>query len=316
MSFASSVKEEIVSHNFIKEQAIMLLSGFIKYNGELIYTSTGTMLRLTSRSNKVIRVILKLLKQFYFGNIEISIIQTQLLKKDKVYQLLLTDNVKSFLRDNNIFDTNKNDKIIEISLNQDFDNSLVRAYISGVFIAVGSVNNPETTNYHIEFQFKEIESANYICSIINKFDFGFKVIAKKSKYICYAKKSLVVSDFLKFIDAPQSVLSFETTRIARDFNNSVNRIMNIDIYNTKKTTIAGSKQVLQIENIIKNNLFSRLSDKAQKLANIRLEHQDLSFSELETIMNENGIYITKSGISNLFKIIAKLSESIGEDYEK
>ncbi|QGS51522.1 DNA-binding protein WhiA [Spiroplasma tabanidicola] len=316
MSFATTVKEEILDHNFDKEQAIMLLSGFIKYNGELIYTLSGFSLRLHSKSNHVIRKIYELLKIVYSGNIEISIIQTQILKKDKVYQLLLTDNVIHFLSKYNLYDIDKSAKIIKISLNEDFDNSLVRAYISGVFIAVGSVNNPDTVNYHLELQFKEEESAIYIRDLLNKFEFGFKVITRKSNYICYVKRCLVVSDFLKFIDAPEAVLKFENTRISRDFTNNVNRINNIDVYNIKKTSKTSDKQISQIEAIQKNNLFSELSDKAQKLANIRLVHPDASFSRLEELMNDEGISITKSGISNLFKIIAKLSESIGEIYEK
>ncbi|AOG60039.1 hypothetical protein SHELI_v1c00840 [Spiroplasma helicoides] len=311
MSFARNVKEEVLDHIFTPEQTIMLLSGFIKYNGEFLYTNKGTILRLSSQSNKITRQILTLLKTIYDGNIEISIKQTNKLRKDKVYELLIAENVHDFLSKYYIYDIDKNDKIIRINLKGDFDHSWLRAYISGVFIAVGSVNSPATSNYHLEFQTKDLESAEYIRDLLNQFEFGFKVIAKKNKYICYIKRSLYVSDFLRFIDAPKSVLEFENTRITRDVRNNINRMTNIDIYNQHKSENAGAKQTQQIELIKNNKLFSELSEKAQNLANIRLEHQDASFSELEKMMNEKGIEITKSGISNLFKIIAKLAESIG-----
>ncbi|AHI52423.1 DNA-binding protein WhiA [Spiroplasma culicicola] len=311
MSFAREVKEEILTHTFTQDQTIALLSGFIKYNGELIYTNHGACLRLASSSNNVIRRLFSLIKTIYSGNIEISIIQTQKLKKNKVYELLLTDNVIEFLTKYSIYDIAKNDKIIEINLSGDLNQSLVRAYISGVFIAIGSVNSPETTNYHLEFQTKELESANYLKEILEQYDFHFKVIAKRSKYICYIKKSLAVSDFLKFVDAPIAVMNFENTRINRDFSNNVNRMINIDIYNQQKTLFTGTKQINQINLIKQKNLFSELSEKAQMLANIRQNNPEASFSELEIMMNEKGIAITKSGISNLFKIISKLAESIG-----
>ncbi|QEH61305.1 DNA-binding protein WhiA [Spiroplasma chinense] len=312
MSFAREVKEEILNHTFSQEQAKALLCGFIKYNGELIFTNKGFALKLTSTSNNIIRKIFSLLKEIYSGNIDISIVQTQKLNRDKVYELVLTDNIQEFLAKNYIYDIGNNVKIIEINLKNDHDNSLVRAYISGVFIAIGSVNSPETTNYHLEFQTKELESANYLKEILNSFEFDFKVINKRTKYICYAKKSLVVSDFLKFVDASRAVMKFETTRINRDVSNNVNRMMNIDIYNQQKTLSAGSQQVKEIELIMEKRLFNELSEKAQKLATIRLANRDASYSELELMMNETGIAITKSGISNLFKIIKKLAESIGD----
>ncbi|WP_339021003.1 DNA-binding protein WhiA [Spiroplasma endosymbiont of Atherix ibis] len=315
MSFAMEVKEEILNHTFTKEQIIMLLSGFIKYNGELIYTSNGAVLKLTNNSNNVIRNILSLLKTIYSGNIEISIIQIQKLRKNKIYQLILTDNVIDFLKRYNIYDINSSTKIIKIDLekyDKKIKQELIRAYISGIFIAIGSVNSPETTNYHLELQFKEDESSSYITKILKKYNFTFKTISKKNKFVCYIKKSIVVSDFLKFIDTSISVMKFENTRINRDVSNNINRMINIDIYNQQKSSVTGSRQVEVIELIKKNNLMSELSSKAQLLSQIRLENPDASFSELELLMKEKNVSITKSGISNLFKIINKIANTIGD----
>ncbi len=315
MSFAMKVKEEILEHTFSKEQTIMLLSGFIKYNGELISLNENTVLKLFSYSNNVIRKIYALIKEIYVGNIEVSIIDSKKLKRKKIYQLLLTTNVINFLAKYNIYDIKKSKNHIEIYLNSDETENygLTRAYISGVFIAVGSVNSPQTTNYHVELQTKEPESAKYLCDLLNQFDFGFKVTTRKKKFVCYAKKSLVVSDFLKFVDAAKAVLMFENTRISRDVNNNVNRMLNIEIYNQQKTYNAGIKQVRQISHIMEKNMFDELSKKAQVLAQVRLENPEATFSELGEILNEEkNVKITKSGISNLFKIIERLSESIGE----
>ncbi|AGR41776.1 DNA-binding protein WhiA [Spiroplasma diminutum] len=315
MSFAMEVKEEILNHTFTHEQKIMLLSGFIKYNGELIYTNNRAALKLTNTSNQVIRNIFTILKTIYDGNVEISIIQIQKLRKNKIYQLLLTDRVLEFLSENDIFHPGLNNKVIEMNLEKyekKIWEELTRAYISGIFIAVGSVNSPETTNYHLEFQFKEEESSIYIVKTLKKYRFNFKVTNKKNKFVCYAKKSIVVSDFLKFMDASISVMKFENTRINRDVSNNINRMINIDIYNQQKSSLTGSKQIEEIKLIQRNNLMLELSPKAQLLSEIRLENPDASFSELEYLMNEKKVLITKSGISNLFKIISKLANTIGE----
>ncbi|ARU92297.1 hypothetical protein SCLARK_001863 [Spiroplasma clarkii] len=313
MSFAKEVKEEIVAHTFSPEQALMFISGFIKHNGELIYTNNGFQLVLTSTSNAIIRNIFMLLKSVYNGKIEISILQTQMITRKKIFQLTLVDNIKEFLIKNSLYDFENSDKIIEVIINnEDINKSLIRAYISGVFVASGSVNSPETSNYHLEFQFKDLHSAEYICRILNDFEFNFKVIAKKSKYVCYVKKSTHVSDFLKFVDAGKSAMKFENIRISRDLANSINRVGNIDIYNQQKTSSTGLKQVQQITLIKNKHLLGELSVKAQVLANLRLQNPTASYSDLEVKMNEEGVNITKSGVSNLFKIITKIAESIGE----
>ncbi|ALD65983.1 DNA-binding protein WhiA [Spiroplasma cantharicola] len=315
MSFAMEVKEEILNHTFTNEQKIMLLSGFIKYNGEIIYTNSGVALKLTSNSNNVIRNIFSILKTVYNGKIEISIIQIKKLRNNKTYQLMLTENVIDFLTTNNIFQPALANKIIEINLEKYIKKTwegLTRAYISGIFIAIGSVNSPETTNYHLELQFKENESAQYITKVLKKYHFNFKTTMKRNKIVCYIKKSIAVSDFLKFMDASISVMKFENTRINRDVSNNINRMINIDIYNQQKSSETGLKQIREINKIMKNNLISELSPKAQLLSQIRLENPDASFSELEILMNDRNVSITKSGISNLFRIISKLANTIGE----
>ncbi|WP_026389359.1 DNA-binding protein WhiA [[Acholeplasma] multilocale] len=310
MSFALEVKEEIISHTFSHDQKEALLSGFIKYNADIVYSLNYEKLKLVTISNKIARTLFSFCKEFFDGEIQVSIIQSQVLKKQKTFQITLIGNVTQFLQKLNIYDQN-NVKIIQIREDWLKDSALVRAYIAGVFIATGSVNSPETTNYHLEVQFKEQESADYFLELTNKFGFEFKILERNNtRFVCYVKKSLMVSDFIKLIDASQAVMAFENQRISRDVFNNINRINNIDISNQTKALVAAEKQIKEIERIRNKKMFNQLSEKAQKLAKIRLDNPEASFSELEYIMNEEGYKITKSGVSNLFKSIRKLSEEI------
>ncbi|ATZ17675.1 DNA-binding protein WhiA [Mesoplasma melaleucae] len=312
MSFALTVKEEIISHTFDDELGKSFLAGFIKYNGDFIWSSGSEKLKLSSISNKIARSIFWLCKKNFDGYIEISVSQTQTLKQNKTYQITLVGRILNFLKSLNIWDEN-NMKIIEFKplkeqKNKEELTKLKRAYMAGVFVAVGSVNSPQTTNYHLELQFKEEDSGNYIAQLMNKYDFDFKVLKRNDKlFICYIKKAIMVSDFLKFIDAYQGVMNFENERIMRDVYNNVNRVNNIDISNEKKTLSAGLKQIDQISKIQANLAKKRLSDKATYLCELRIQNPNASYAELTELMNENGYDITKSGVSNLFKIIEKLS---------
>lgn len=308
MSFALDVKEEIISHTFSLAQKKAFLSGFVKYNGELVLTQNKESLKLTTISNKIARNLISFCKEFLIGNINISIIQSQTLKKQKTFQLLLVGNIPDFLKKLHIY-VDGNVKMIEANREVEDDSSLMRAYIAGIFIAVGSVNSPETTNYHLEVQFKEQQSAEYFLKILKKYRFNFKILKRNNqKFICYIKKTSLISDFIKLIDAPQSVMEFENERISRDMLNNINRIQNVDISNQTKAMVTGQKQIQQIKKIQSTNQFLTLSEKAQALAKLRLKHPDASYWELEQLMQKSGYQITKSGISYLFRSIAKLAK--------
>ncbi|AHI53479.1 hypothetical protein SSABA_v1c00670 [Spiroplasma sabaudiense Ar-1343] len=317
MSFAMEVKEEIVTHTFSEEQRRAFLCGFIKYNGEIIISNNQPKLILSTISNRIARTVISFLKTFYEGEILISILQSQKLRKNKTFQITLKDNVFDFLFKFNIYNTNKSAKIISVVDEVVNNSSLLRAYISGVFIAIGSVNSPKTSNYHLELQFRDEESSLFFNDLLEPLGFTFKKIKRKAKFISYLKKSTFVSDFLKLIDAPNAVMNFENQRISRDMLNNINRMINIDISNQAKTLDAGQRQVYQINNLKEKGYFRYLSDKAKFLANARLDRPDASFSELESILNQNNIPITKSGISNLFRTIEKLYKNSQEvNYEK
>jgi DNA-binding protein WhiA len=309
MSFALDIKREIVMRDELSsEEKAALLSGFIKYNGELTFANQRIGLKLTSIDNKIIRTLYKYLKEFYTGNIEISIIESRILKKNKVYTLFLTDDVRKLLRHLEVFDWEKNNKMVELNTDILNDSKLFWNYIGGVFVACGSANDPETSNYHLELQLKDDESCDYFVAILQRHKFNFKVTKKRNKSICYIKKSNEVSDFIVRVNATSCALRFEATRTEREMKNQVNRYLNIEIHNSQISIKAAEKQIEMIKEIKAKGLFSELSPKAQVLADLRLENPSSSFSELVELMEDNGISITKPGINNLFRNIRKIYE--------
>lgn len=183
---------------------------------------------------------------------------------------------------------------------------MLRAYAAGLFIGSGSVNSPKTSNYHLEIQFKTLDEANQFNQLMATYGFAFKLLSRKNeRYLSYLKKSAMVSDFIKFLDAPQCVLSFENERISRDVVNNINRMQNIDISNQTRTIAASEKQIKAIQYLRTKEFLSELSPKTQALAQLRLRYPDASYQELTQKMQKNGYNITKSGISNLFRQILK-----------
>ncbi|ATZ16655.1 hypothetical protein JN01_0124 [Entomoplasma freundtii] len=306
MSFALEVKEEILTHSFSQTQKRALLSGLVKANGELVYNQKGESLRLTTISNRVARTLIIFTKEFFQGSLEIAIIQKKSLKKNKTFQLTLKGNLEDFFTKLAINPLET--ELTPLPCEWVSDVNILRAYVAGLFIGAGSVNSPETSNYHLEIQFKSLAEADQFNKLMVTYDFVFKILSRKNeRFISYLKKSAMVSDFIKFLDAPQSVLKFENIRISRDMVNNINRIQNIDISNQTRTIAASEGQIKAIKLLKSQDKLESLSEKAQSLAQLRVKYPDASYQELSQKMQKSGYNITKSGISNLFRQILKFA---------
>ena len=64
-----------------------------------------------------------------------------------------------------------------------------RAYLRGAFLAGGSVNNPETSSYHLEIYSLYKEHSDALCELMNEFDLNAKTIRTKKGIYCLFKRS-------------------------------------------------------------------------------------------------------------------------------
>lgn len=73
------------------------------------------------------------------------------------------------------------------------------------------MNNPETSNYHLELSVDEEEYALFIQELMNYFHLNAKMTKRRNKYVIYLKSAEKIGDFLRAIGASQSVMNFEST---------------------------------------------------------------------------------------------------------
>ena len=193
-------------------------------------------------------------------------------------------------------------------------------FVTGAFLASGSVNDPKSINYHLEIVTSNEQLAQRLSRLIERFDranFTPKVQKRRNKYIVYLKKSDQIGEFLIFIGAINSSLYFENIRIERDMQNVVNRMFVCDEANYAKT-LKSSKE--QIENIkIVQKYYGAKPEDNEKLATLmelRLEKEDATLSELADLLTEklnSPKPISKSNVNHLFIKLRKLAEPYKED---
>ena len=176
----------------------------------------------------------------------------------------------------------------------------VRAFIRGLFMGAGSINNPET-KYHLECGVGKAEDVNRIAHMLMRFDISFKYNEKG----IYTKEGDEISKFLAFIGANKSVLKFEEIRVQRHMNNKVNRLVNCKSANLNKVLNASIEQINAIKKLKEIGKFEKLDDSLKEVAELRLEFPDISLVELGQKLT---IPIGKSGVNYRLNKIIKMSK--------
>lgn len=299
MSFTGIVKSEISKLETIEAENISELSAIIKNIG--IITD---YIKITTENASVARRIFKLLKETFFISPKIIVRKGYNFNKNYIYILEIHHSVKKIVDE------------LEINCNipkkyMYSDDSLTRAYLRGVFLSCGSINDPKKSRYHLEFIVDNEEYAEFISNLLNHYHFNSKVIRRETKYMIYMKEAEKIGDFLRYMQAIQAVFYYEDIRIYRDHKNMTNRLNNCEQANVDKIIETSNKQIKDIEKIKENDLLDVLDDKTKETITYRLKYPETSLLELSEIISlETGNKITKSGLYHRFNKIKELAEKI------
>ena len=183
------------------------------------------------------------------------------------------------------------------------------AYLRGTLLTTGSINDPSTSGYHLEFVFLTKTDADFIKKMLKSIKMEAKVLKRGNRYMTYIKSAEVISDIIKMFNAVNSLFYFEDIRIYRDHKNMVNRLNNCEIANQEKTTKTGMQQIESIEYIMQNNLMELLDEHTKIVLEYRYKYPESSYSELADIISlETDYKIGKSGINHHFIKMKKLIE--------
>lgn len=298
LSFSREVKEEIVFNEFEPSCQKALLCALIKVVGTLSLNQSGLSLTIRTENAKIASKAHKILKELYQPHIEFMVSRKMKLKKNNVY-ILKISKAREILDDLHLMEG--------LSFNQFPDKRIltkdddIRAYLAGVFLSCGSVNNPDTSNYHLEMSINDEDYAEFIAALMNKYELNAKIIKRRNKYIVYLKSAEKIGDFLRAIGASQSVMNFEMTRIDRSMANTVNRWNNCDIANEMKAMSASKQQIEDIAYVMDKAGLEILDAKTREVALIRLENPELTLNELaEVYLMKTGQAISKSGLHHRF----------------
>ena len=294
MSYASEVKKELTAIKVHQKNAQAELMALIRMNGSIALANHQLILNIQTENPAIARRIYSLLKEFYHVESEIVVRRKMKLKKNNQYIVRLRYAAQHVLGDLGILQNLQIKERVPLELLD--DEWMVRSYLRGAFLAGGSVNNPETSRYHLEIYSLYEEHNEMIAQMMNKFGLNAQTTARRSGFIVYLKEAEKIADFMSLIGATNSMLQFENVRIVRDMRNSVNRLVNCENANMNKIANASTRQIENIRLIDERVGIQTLPDKLREIAETRLAHQEVSLKELGELVP--GGPISKSGVNH------------------
>lgn len=307
MSFSSDVKNEAAQIELVKNEGRAELSALIQMCSSLSLSNRGMTIKVQVENAAVARTVCRLVKDRYNAEISLSVKRRMNLKKNLIYGIRIMTGAPVILTDLGLYSSRG---LLEVPLHKIVSNdSQTRAYLCGAFLAGGSINPPEKTNYHLEITANNDKQAELLQELLERFDIHAKTIERRGKQIVYVKAAEKIADFLRIIGANEAVLKFENIRISRDFTNSLTRLNNCDVANEVKTQNAAKNQLEDIHVLQSTYGLDRLDEKLQDVAKLRLQYPEASLNELCAAYEEmTGISVSKSGMKHRFVRLHELAE--------
>ena len=159
MTYTIRVKEQLAHLETDLVEALAEVSGFIRFDGEI--TSKEIILNIENAS--VARRIYKLMKMCFQIRPQITVRVQRRFRVHQLYILVYNNKIMSVLERLNIYKdghailpeeyflVTKEEKI---------------AFLRGLFLATGSINNPQTSGYHMEFSVPRKTDASYVVKLM------------------------------------------------------------------------------------------------------------------------------------------------------
>jgi DNA-binding protein WhiA len=306
MSFSVKVKSEILRLQSERTEKISLLSSYIRNNAVI----TEKSILINTENMEISKYIFELFKELYNIFPIITVRKSFNFKKSMSYLLKIDSHLSLILKDLSLI--NEDGYFINIPREYIYtEDDDKMSYLRGVFLATGSINDPKTSRYHLEFLIDDYDYSLFVCELLDYFNLNSKLIERNNGFMIYIKEAEKISDFLRIMKAYNAVLYFEDIKAYREHKNLVNRLNNCEQANVEKTINSALNQVSDIE-LIENKIgIDALDEKLQTVCVYRKKYKEASLSELSNIISmETNTKVTKSGLNHRMRKIKEIANNL------
>mgnify|MGYP002511426393 CR=1 FL=1 len=173
MSFASKTKKELTQIEAEDCCTKAEIAAFIRMNGVMSFSNKQLSLDVQTENAAIARRLYSNLKKLYPYKVEMLVRKKMRLKKNNIYICRIREGAKDLLETLSIM-TYDFQMVNRIDPQLIEDDCCARAYLRGAFLAGGSVNNPETSSYHLEVFSSYQEHSESLVELMNRFKLNAK----------------------------------------------------------------------------------------------------------------------------------------------
>lgn len=303
MSFTTKIKEEVLT---LPQTDKAQLAALVKMSGTLGLTAEGLTLTVMTENAKIARHIYAQFLEYYQIEPDIRYHQKTNLKKNRVYMVVVNQEVSAILSDLQLADaffglaTGIEERVLS-------DDEVGRSYLRGAFLATGTVRDPESGKYQLEIFSVYLDHAQDLAQLMRKFMLDAKVIEHKNGAVTYLQKAEDIMDFFIVIGAMGGLRAFEEVKILRETRNDLNRATNAEAANIARTITASMKTINNIIKIMDTVGLDSLPVELQQVAQLRVNHPDYSIQQLADSLHPP---LTKSGVNHRLRKLNKLADNL------
>lgn len=309
MSFSSELKEELskISNHNNECCKMAELAGYLITNCNVVKENGEFILKMTTENSSAIKRVYNAFKKIY-GIEPITNVTRETTDTGMLFELYVSDKrdlQKIF--ENSLINIDANLQIVIDDKGKIKEKECcMKAFLRGVFLGTGSIATPENAN-HLEIVLNNVENANFINSILHELGVNAKIIKRKKSTVLYLKDSEEISKFLIIVGSSISVLSYEQTRVMKEYRNDMNRKINCEVANMDKVATAASNQLNDIMLIKSKNRFMELSKELQDVALLREKNPEASLEKIGEMLESR---LSKAGVSHRFKKIKQIADEL------
>ena len=271
--------------------------------GILLYCNsfTSSVIKIITESRDFALLLPKLFKRTF--NLNFDIFPSMEAPGKLIFQIVDEEKIESIM---DAFGFGAADTLaLHVNLPLVEDDCCKAAFLRGVFLAGGSVTDPEK-GYHIEVvtTHKSVAAETYML-MHESMDVYPKTAQRGGGHVLYLKQSDLIADFLTFLGAPVSAMGIMEAKLEKELNNKVNRRCNCDDANTSKVVEAAQEQLAAIRVLKERGLLHKLPQKLQQAAAAREENPESALSELAAMMEPP---ITKPAMNHRLKKLVQMAK--------
>jgi DNA-binding protein WhiA len=168
--------------------------------------------------------------------------------------------------------------------------------------------------YHAAFLAQGKKETEELVRVLDGFGIEPKISETREGTLVYLKESSRIEDLLSVMGAQKFSLDLMNKRIDKSIRGNINRRLNFDGANLKKTVNSSQNIISAIQYLSEKGILETLPEGLQNAAKLRLSYPEVSLSELLNYGEES---LTKSGLNHRFQKICRLAEKLRseEEYE-